>query len=462
MHSVTPPLTPTRYNSAAPVPPALHLARLDPNPGNLSPRRADISRPCYSKGAYQLYSDFCETGAIPEEESIQSSVAICCLKYGTPELLARFLDSGKVKNLDFSHQFIDLKSARSLAEVLKTNKTLLRLSLSDSSFEAEGFEAVCSALEENATLIALDLSHKPADPKYLDAVIKIVLNNKTLHALELASSGISADTLPSLARALKDNRTLTRLGLGFNALGAEGAFTILKAVEDHPFLRILDLSGNGIGSAGGNSIASLLKTNSTLSEIDLACNALESEGAIAILNAVEGNSTLRSLSLARNNMEASSARAVALLLKNNTALSALDLSGNHQIFADSALDNETIGLIAMALENNTSVTALRLPASHSHRDSSGSRPASVWNWHQSRREDAFDRIDHVLQRNRTFDASAQKDASLASRLFPGQLLSLDEGRLLAGAMIMASPSTAAYEATMVEIQCCVNVLASQT
>lgn len=462
MHSVTPPRTPTSYNSAASVPPALRLARLDPNPGNLSPRREDISTPCYAKGAYQLYKDFCETGAVPEEESIQSSIASCCLKYGTAELLARFLDSGKVKNLDLSHQVIDLKSAGSLAEVLKTNTTLLRLSLIDTIFEAEGFEAVCRALEENATLVALDLSHKPANPQHLDAIIKIVVNNKTLHALELASSGIGAERLPSLARALKENRTLTRLGLAFNALGAEGAFAMLKSVEDHPFLKILDLSGNGIGAAGGKSIAGLLKTNSTLSEIDLACNELESEGAIAILNAVESNATLRRLSLARNNMDESSARAVACLLKNNTALSALDLSGNHQLFAGSASGDEAIGLVTMALENNKSVTELRLPASHSHRGSSGSRPASVWNWHQSRREEAFDRIDHVLQRNATFDASVEKDASLASRLFPGRLLSLDEGRLLAGAMIMASPSTAAYEATMVEIQCCVNVLASQT
>jgi hypothetical protein len=61
-----------------------------------------------------------------------------------------------------------------------------------------------------------------------------------------------------------------------------------------------------------------------------------------------------------------------------------------------------------------------------------------------------------------FNALSEKDADLASQLFPRQRLSLDEGKVLAGAMIMAAASTAAYAAAMVEIQCCVNLLASQT
>ena len=463
MHSVTP-STHTRYYSTASSPPASHSGALDTNRGNISPRPdADLSGSRYPKTAYQSYMDFCETSAMPESESVQSSIASYCLKYGEPQVLAAFLDSGNVKILDLSSSFLDTKAAQALAGVLKTNTTLLQISVADNDFGVEGLKVICGALKENSTLIALDLSRNGATgPEYVVAISKMITENKTLEVLKLECSGINAETLQILAKALEGNQTLTELGLGFNFMGPEGVCTILKVAGKKPALKVLDLTGNKIGPEGGKLIAGILKTNSTLRQLDLACNELEPDGADAVLEAVQGNSTLRSLSLSYNGMDGSNAKPIASLLQNNTSLSSLDFSCNRKLFSDEAPANEAIDLIVRGLECNTTVTELKLAKNHSNKQPLALRPHSIWSWYQPQRESDIGRIDTLLQRNRTFNALSEKDAQLASQLFPGQLLSLDEGKLLAGAMLMASPSTAAYEATMGEIQCCVNVLASQT
>jgi Ran GTPase-activating protein (RanGAP) involved in mRNA processing and transport len=463
MHSVTPRTPPGKYSTHS-SPPALHAAARDTNPGNLSPlRQAEVPASSYPRNAYQSYNDFCESGTLPDGEPMQSSIAGYCLKYGEPQVLAAFLDSGNVKSLDLSGSFLDMRCAQALASVLKTNTTLLRIRVADNDFGAEGLEAICSALEENSTLIALDLSRNDATgPKCVEAIGRMMVKNRTIEVLELECAGIAGERLQILTEALRQNQTLTELGLKFNFMGAEGVRLFLQAAEKIPALEILDLSGNKIGPEGGKLIAGILKTNSTLKQIDLSCNELGPEGANAILNAVQGNPTLRSLSLAYNGMDAGNAKPIASLLQNNTALSSLDFSCNRKLLSDEAPADEAIDCIVRGLECNTTLTELHLMKSHSNGQLPVSRPHSVWGWHQPQYENDLGRIDNLLQRNRLLNALPEKDARLASQLFPGRLLSLDEGRLLAGAMVIASPSTAAYEATMVEIQCCVNVLASQT
>jgi hypothetical protein len=108
-------------------------------------------------------------------------------------------------------------------------------------------------------------------------------------------------------------------------------------------------------------------------------------------------------------------------------------------------------------------TNLNLTANHPMTQFSIAPPNPLLDWIPQQQRDAdIGRIDDLLQRNRQFDAMVKKDTALCIMLFPGQLLSPDEGKVLAGAMVMVASGTSAYETEMVEIQCCVNLLASKT
>lgn len=400
---------------------------------------------------------------MPESEAIQSSIASCCLKYQTPQLLAALLENGKIKTLNLSGTFLDEKSAKDLASLLKTNTTLQRIYLADNDFGTEGFSAICGALEENTNLIALDLSQNDADGlEYVEAIASMVAKNRTLEILELGICRIDAEKLAILAKALEENLALTQLGLGFNLIGPEGISAVLKTVEKKPLLKVLDLSGNKIGSEGGKLVAEILKTNTTLIQLDLAYNHLGSSGANAILNAIPNNSTLRSLSLSYNQMDGSNATSIDSMLRQNTALSSLDLSCNQLFFPADAPANEAIDFIVRGLEHNTTITELDLTTNHRTDRTLATQSHIAWNGQRSQCENDISRVGDMLQRNRTFDAMVKKDTALCTMLFPGQLLSRDEGQVLAGAMVMAASGASAYETMMVEIQCCVSLLASET
>ena len=427
------------------------------------PQSIDLSEFSFPKDVYPPFRDFCENGIVPESEAIQSSIASCCLKYQTPQVLAALLENGKIKTLNLSGTFLDDKSAKDLASLLKTNTTLQRIYLADNDFGTEGFIAICGALEENANLITLDLSQNDADGlEYVEAIASMVEKNRTLQILELGICRIDAEKLPILAKALEENLALTQLGLGFNLIGPEGISTILKIVEKKPLLKVLDLSGNKIGSEGGKLVAEILKTNTTLMRLDLAYNYLGPIGANAILNAIPDNATLRSLSLSYNQINGSNAKSIASMLRQNTGLSSLDLSCNQLFFPADAPANEAIDFIVRGLEHNTALTELDLATNHMTDRSLATQSHSPWNGQRAQCENDLSRVGDLLQRNRLFNALSEKDADLASQLIPRHRLSLDEGKLLAGAMIMSAASTAAYQAAMVEIQCCVNLLASQT
>lgn len=458
------PRRPLGYHDNASTPQESRSARSDKNPGKPdSRRRADLSAPSREKTSPHLYEEFCATGTVPAKESEQSSLAIYCLKYGDPQSLAKLLNSGRVTSLDLSGSLFELKFATALANVLKANKTLQRICLADNGFGVEGLKLICGALEHNDTLIALNLGRNAtADSKFVEAISEMIAKNNTLKVLELECSEITGEKVQILARALKRNHTLTELKLKSNCMGAEGTCIILEAVGQNPALKILDLEGNKIGPEGAKLIAGLLKTNSTLSQLNLASNGLGPDGANEILNAVQGNTTLRKLSLSYNGMDKRNASPVASLLQNNKALSSLDFSCNRELYSDSAPDNETIDLIVHGLQHNTSLTELNLAEDDWAHQLPESRSPLVQSWSRPQPENNMGKKDNLLQRNRILNALSEKDAQLASQLCPSQPLSQDEGRLLAEAILMASPSVAAYESTMVEIQCCVNVLASQT
>lgn len=384
------------------------------------------------------------------------------LKNNDAHGLSEFLEKGDVKSLNLKARSLDSENAEVLAKVLKTNKTLLEINLSDNMIEAEGLKIICAAMEENSTLIALDLGdNKPDGLLHVDAIAKMVAVNKTLKILNVNYSNINMEGMPILAEALKENHTLTELNLGYNFCGSKGVKALSEMLDKNSTLKALDLSGNLIGSECSSLIADYLKTNTTLTELNLDFNHLVSNGAIPILNALKNNTTLKTLHLATNRLDEESAKHIGSLLRKNNTLSALDFGGNRLFWPSDTADVKAIDYVVQGLEGNTSIVNLKLTENHLSEGRMGGKSGVLGPQGQQRAED-MRRINNLLQRNRTFEALAEKDAGLCTRLFPGHLLSMDEGKVLAGAMIMAAPSTAAYEEMMVQSQCSLNVLASQT
>jgi len=104
-------------------------------------------------------------------------------------------------------------SARSLAEVLVTNRTLRELWLyGNPDIGDEG--AIC--------------------------LFEALLVNEHLRVLNVGNCGLTAASVPSLIRLIKDNSTLTKLYLYGNDFGEEGNAAIVDALEHNRVITVFE------------------------------------------------------------------------------------------------------------------------------------------------------------------------------------------------------------------------------
>lgn len=132
-----------------------------------------------------------------------------------------------------------------LAQVLRKNRTLRVLNLSDNGIEMGGLVALAEALKYNSTLETLDLSHNPC-------------------------SGPGLGGITTLRTAFALNSNLKRLFLNDTDLSSEGAIALAEFLPEAKSLIHLDLTENfDIDVAGVMALAVSVKLNKSLRCLDL-------------------------------------------------------------------------------------------------------------------------------------------------------------------------------------------------
>lgn len=146
---------------------------------------------------------------------------------------------------------VDLKSndirggVTYLAQVLKKNRTLRVLNLSDNHVDVQGLVALAEALKYNSTLETLDVSHNPC-----------------------AGPGLEGITTLRTAFALNSN--LKRLFMNDTDLSSEGAIALAEFLPEAHSLIHLDLTENfEVDMAGVMALAVSLKMNKSLRCLDM-------------------------------------------------------------------------------------------------------------------------------------------------------------------------------------------------
>ncbi|WVQ77942.1 hypothetical protein IAT38_000022 [Cryptococcus sp. DSM 104549] len=147
---------------------------------------------------------------------------------------------------------LDLKSneirtgVNYIAQVLKRNRTLKVLNLSDNGIQPAGLAALAEALKYNSTLETLDLSSNPC-------------------------CGPSSEGIAALRTAFTVNTSLKRLFLSDTGLGTEGAIALAEFLPETKSLLHLDLTANpAIDTAGILAISVGLKANKLIRCLDVS------------------------------------------------------------------------------------------------------------------------------------------------------------------------------------------------
>ena len=220
-----------------------------------------------------------------------------------------------------------------IADALRINGGLTKISLSHNELGEEGTKAICEALEQNKTLKELDISGfgnprnigGTAGVKHVAKMLGVKggLTSINMSANNLTDSGRDMTGIKELAAALGVNGGLTKMSLAGNQLEEEGTKAICEALEQNKTLKELDISGDGFGasniggSAGAKHVTKMLGVNVGLTSLDLCENQLcgiwtddygkqkgtyTADGITAITDALRVNGALTSIKLWGNQL----------------------------------------------------------------------------------------------------------------------------------------------------------------
>ncbi|EUC60325.1 protein phosphatase 1 regulatory subunit 37, putative [Rhizoctonia solani AG-3 Rhs1AP] len=132
-----------------------------------------------------------------------------------------------------------------IAQVLKRNRTLKTMNLSDNRIDVQGLVQLAEALKYNSTLTSLDLSNNPCSSPSLEGihVLRNALTlNTTLHYLSLSSTGLTPQGAIALAEFIPDFPALQHLDLTSNTLDVAGVLALSVGLKVNYEMRCLDLS----------------------------------------------------------------------------------------------------------------------------------------------------------------------------------------------------------------------------
>jgi Ran GTPase-activating protein (RanGAP) involved in mRNA processing and transport len=204
------------------------------------------------------------------------------------------------EKLDLSYDHIRDAGAIAIADMLKVNKTITELNLSDNDIGIDGAKALAAMLEKNNTITELCLFRNNIKDDGAKALAGMLEKNNTITELNLSSNNIEIDGAKAIADALKVNKTITTLDLSYNNIGDDGAKALAEALKVNNTITTLELWFNEIGKDGAKALADMLKVNETITRLELSGNNIGIEGAIAIAKALKENKAITKLYLGGN------------------------------------------------------------------------------------------------------------------------------------------------------------------
>ncbi|KAI0746800.1 RNI-like protein [Daedaleopsis nitida] len=132
-----------------------------------------------------------------------------------------------------------------IAQVLKRNRTLKVLNLSENKLDVMGLTAMAEALKYNSCLETLDLSKNPCCGPGLEGIQSLrtafTLNN-ALKRLFLSSTSMTSAGAIALAEFLPESSSLLHLDLTMNNLDLAGVMALSSGLKANHVMRCLDLN----------------------------------------------------------------------------------------------------------------------------------------------------------------------------------------------------------------------------
>ena len=259
------------------------------------------------------------------------------------------IQEGKIRIVTFGAQDDVIR----LANVLPTNKTVISLNLFLTDVGIREAQALADALRHNHTLTKLSFVGVLLDMDVLEAFANVNFGNLT--DIEFLRNNISDNGAVAIARALQTNTTLLSLKIRENPIGEKGVVAIAESLQTNHTLTELYLVVSDVDLNGARALAETLKVNTSLRILNLFDNEIGNDGVTVLAEGLVENGSLEELNLGGNRIQDEGAITLANILPE-IKLSALYLY-------DNPITDVGGTALVQGLANNTSLIKLELPQS---------------------------------------------------------------------------------------------------
>jgi Ran GTPase-activating protein (RanGAP) involved in mRNA processing and transport len=246
------------------------------------------------------------------------------------ELAPALYHNTSIKVLDLSgNNFNDMESARLLRDIIRCNKTITALDLSENPFGRVlgAVECIADGLGSNSTVLKIDLlSCHLSDDDVSTLAQKLVSQNTTLEKLDLDNNLITSTGVGMLLETMEqNNNSITDLDLQRNPyIGDEGASLLARSLGNNalPNLTRLSLSQCRIDDDGFIALVSALEQNTSLLQLDLrhSGSAFSERAYLALAKSLPGIKVLQRVDLCWCRGLASAMPLLLAGLRENTSL----------------------------------------------------------------------------------------------------------------------------------------------
>ncbi|XP_076834328.1 protein phosphatase 1 regulatory subunit 37 [Brachyhypopomus gauderio] len=163
-----------------------------------------------------------------------------------------------------------------LGLLLKYNRTLQTLDLSNNAISDSGLEELCEGLRaQKYGLKALVLRNNQITYRGMTHLESVLPVSRTLETLDLGRNYLENQGIHILKEALISNRSLTQLILASVGITCEGAVLLAEFLAESRLLQTLDLRYNHVLTGGLMAFALALRINRSLLQLDLDHNPTE-------------------------------------------------------------------------------------------------------------------------------------------------------------------------------------------
>ena len=243
-------------------------------------------------------------------------------------VIAKSLSSlQQIEYLDISGNRITNKIAGAIATTIHNNKRLQHLNLSNCQLQTTGFLTILNALCSVNNLSYLDASYNHFSNEVAKLFTGVVKSNRKLVQLNLSNCKLNKEEF--LNGILPQHLVHTRhLNLSRNILSSKVILALGIIINSNANLQWFDISHCKLSEKGMKTITSCLKMINSLKHLNISCCAINSSSADDLAAALSCNRGLEHLNLANCQVQEMSIVKILQELAKNSTLKYLNLKSN--------------------------------------------------------------------------------------------------------------------------------------